>query len=264
MKRKSILTGGILLSIVYSLMVVGTVALGLTSIVYFFVGESVQLINDLFLPIIKPYLIYGKGVMLIFVALTIFVSIFLVTASTRFMKYSSANSDLFEKKKNLLLFYLVCIILAFGVFCFLLINNITIYGFTSKLLFNILLCITIIIHIISCVMIILGISHEPSPVSNKSSQLTSYDSMESIKPSKPAIYTAGLEEETAETKKEINVTKEIKQDKEINQPEKIEESESSKKLIEGISKLDKMRQEGAISPEEYTRLRMQMIKKYVK
>ncbi len=262
MKRKSILVGGILLSIVYSLMVVATIAIGLASVIYFFVGESVQLINDLFLPIIQPFLTYGKGVMLILVALTILISIFLVTASTRFMKYSSANKELFEKKKNLLLFYLVCIILAFGVFCFLFLNNIIGYSFTSKFFANLSLCLVIIIHIISCVMIIIGISHESNLTSDSKKEIKTLEQVETMmNQSRPAIYTAGLDGEKPNIIKEEN--KEDKPQEQKPKPQ-LEESLTSKKLIEGISKLDQMRQEGAISPEEYTRLRMQMIKKYVK
>ena len=107
MKRKSILTGAVLLSIIYSFAVVGTIVLGAASVIYFFVGQSIQVINDLFLPLISPFLIFGKIWMLVFIVLTILGAIFMLVLSTRFMKYSGIGNDIFQKKKSLMIFYLI-------------------------------------------------------------------------------------------------------------------------------------------------------------
>ena len=74
----------------------------------------------------------------------------------------------------------------------------------------------------------------------------------------PPIYTANLDGNN-----NTEVKKEEKQ-KTVEQPKPELESMATKRLIESIGKLDQMRKDGSISQEEYTKLRSQMIKKYVK
>ncbi len=254
MKRKSILTGAVLLSIIYSFAVVGTIVLGAASVIYFFVGQNVQVINDLFLPLIEPFLIFGKIWMLVFILLTIMVAIFMLVLSTRFMKYSGISKEIFQKKKGMMIFYLICIILAMGGYAYWLINNILTAGFTANMVTNVTLSIVLIIHVLSFILFSYGISKEISPII---AQEEEKEIVAEQTERRPAIYTAGLDEVVEEQKQEDDV----KQEKPVKH---LKESESSKKLIESIGKLDQMRKEGAISAQEYTRLRGQLIKKFVK
>ncbi len=254
MKRKSILTGAVLLSIIYSFVVVGTIVLGAAALIYFFVGQSVQVINDLFYPLMEPFLLYGKIWMIVFIFMTILASIFLLIISTRFMKYSGINKELFQKKKKMMIFYLICLIFTMGGYTYWLINNILTNGFGFNMVTNVTLSIVILIHVLSFILFLYGISKEISPIVEKETQKEiSITTTET----RPAIYTAGLEEVVEEQKEE----KVEKQEKPLAQ---LKESESSKKLIESIGKLDQMRKEGAISAQEYTRLRGQLIKKFIK
>ncbi len=254
MKRKSILTGAVLLSIIYSFAVVGTIVLGAASVIYFFVGQNVQIINDLFLPLISPFLIYGKIWMLVFIVLTIIASIFMLVLSTRFMKYSGIGKELFQKKKSMMIFYLICLILAMGGYAYWLINNILSFGFNSNLVVNVLLTVILILHILSFILFAFGIGKEVNPIILQETE----KELSVVKTERrPAIYTAGLDETVEEKKPEENV-------KEVKTVKHLEESVSSKKLVESIGKLDQMRKEGAISAQEYTKLRSQLIRKFIK
>ena len=73
---------------------------------------------------------------------------------------------------------------------------------------------------------------------------------------RPAIYTDGLDEEEKEEKKP-------EEEKTEEKKPTLEESELSKKLVENIGRLDKLRKDGQISTAEYTKLRAQIIRKYV-
>ena len=46
MKRKAMLSGALILSVLYSFMLVGTIILAVSAVVYYFMGQSVQIIND--------------------------------------------------------------------------------------------------------------------------------------------------------------------------------------------------------------------------
>ena len=254
MKRKSILTGAVLLSIIYSFAVVGTIVLGAASVIYFFVGQSIQVINDLFLPLISPFLIFGKIWMLVFIVLTILGAIFMLVLSTRFMKYSGIGNDIFQKKKSLMIFYLICLILAIGGYAYWLVNNIISSGFTANIVVNVTLTVVLVIHVLSFILFSYGISKEISPIiAQESEKEISVVKTEQ----RPAIYTAGLDEIVEEQKQEEDV-------KEVKTVKHLEESASSKKLVESIGKLDQMRKEGAISAQEYTKLRGQLIRKFIK
>mgnify|MGYP002798018730 FL=1 len=253
MKRKAMLSGALILSVLYSFMLVGTIILAVSAVVYYFMGQSVQIINDLFLPLLNPFLVMGKVWMLVFVFLTIIACVFMLVLSTRFIKYSSAEKDMFLRKKSMMIFYLICLILAMGGYSYWFAYNLSKFTFNAKTLVNVVLIIIIALHLISAILICISMGKE---LTFSNQQIT----VQPVAPqsqNRPAIYTAGLEEqveEQVETK-----TQETKKS-----PQHLEESLSSKKLIESIGKLEQMRKEGSISAVEYTQLRGQLIKKFTK
>lgn len=250
MNRKSILASGIILSIIYALSIVSSICLFIAAIVYFFVADSTQIIYDLFNPILQPFLGNGNVMMLVFIALLIFLSIFLFILATKLNKYARLNKETFQTKKGLSLFYLVCFILATGALAFVLIENL-LNGFS---VIDAVVIVLIALHVVSCGLLIYGLGKE---------QVVTYAKEEEqpktiVNPSRPPIYTFGLDEQKQEEQKHADA-------KTPSQPKaKLKESESSMKLVESVGKLDQMRKEGSISTEEYTKLRSELIKKFIK
>ena len=100
-----------------------------------------------------------------------------------------------------------------------------------------------------------------NPLTATVNSIPSLDSEEKVIMSNTtsSIYTAGLEEnKLGFLDEEEKVTTVVKK------PSQNYETETTQKLVEGIGKLDQMRKEGSITTQEYTKLRNQMIKKFVK
>ena len=285
MRRKSLLVTGMLLSIIYAICFTLSFAIGMISIIYFFVSDTIQIINDILLPIINPFMSYGKNIMLFIVALLIVYSLFLLICSTRFIKYYNSTQSKYNKKRGLLIFNLVFFILTFAMFCYLLMLTIFNNTFTSNLIYSICLIVVLVVHIIAIVFAIYGLINYPKtyeePVMIKSNNVETdqniddeieespvesnqnYESNQTVQqPAIPPIYTAGLDGEN--DIKEKQQSENVSQKPSIQKPEKEMESLSTKKLIEAIGKLDQMRKDGEISTEEYTKLRTKMIKRFTK
>lgn len=296
MKRNSLLTAGIILSIIYSLCFVACLCVGVFSVIYFFVSDSITLINDLLLPIINPFMPYGKTVMLVFVALVIAYCLFMLIAATRYTKYFNATNSIYNKKRSLLIFNLVFFVITFGIFTYLLASNIFTSNFTDNIIYNVCLIFIVIAHIIAIVFATIGISKYPKTYEEPAadiqvqenteltddeqesdiSQMLNNDTNQNAQPTKQnkatllqtpnikPIYTAGLDGDVEDKiEKELREANELGQ-KQVKKPEKDMESMTTKKLIETIGKLDEMRKNGEISMEEYTKLRSKAIQKFAK
>lgn len=251
MRRKSILTGGVILSIIYALSLVASIGLVFSGALYFFAGETFQLISDLCLPLLSPFMLWGDTIMLVLVALVLVAVIMLLIASTRFIKYSGATKEQFLKKKSLLSFNVVLVIIVLGFIAYLLTDHILNVGFNGGLLYPIVLIALALFHILSIIFIIVGLSKE-RPEVTASQKIEEHQTSSS----QPAIYTADLDDEPEQKKEEIEEVKKA--------PAPLKPSESSAKLVDAIGKLDQMRKEGAITQQEYIRLRQEMIKKFIK
>ena len=296
MKRNSLLTAGIILSIIYSLCFVACLCVGVFSVIYFFVSDSITLINDLLLPIINPFMPYGKTVMLVFVALVIAYCLFMLIAATRYIKYFNATNSIYNKKRSLLIFNLVFFVITFGIFAYLLALNIFTSNFADNIIYNVCLIFIVIAHIIAIVFAMIGISKYPKTYEEPAvdiqvqenteltddeqesdiSQMLNNDTNQNAQPTKQnkatllqtpnikPIYTAGLDGDVEnKIEKELREANELGQ-KQVKKPEKDMESMTTKKLIETIGKLDEMRKNGEISMEEYTKLRSKAIQKFAK
>ena len=296
MKRNSLLTAGIILSIIYSLCFVACLCVGVFSVIYFFVSDSITLVNDLLLPIINPFMPYGKTVMLVFVALVIAYCLFMLIASTRYTKYFNATNSIYNKKRSLLIFNLVFFVITFGIFAYLLALNIFTSNFADNIIYNVCLIFIVIAHIIAIVFATIGISKYPKTYEEPAvdiqvqenteltddeqesdiSQMLNNDTNQNAQPTKQnkatllqtpnikPIYTAGLDGDVEnKIEKELREANELGQ-KQVKKPEKDMESMTTKKLIETIGKLDEMRKNGEISMEEYTKLRSKAIQKFAK
>ena len=296
MKRNSLLTAGIILSIIYSLCFVACLCVGVFSVIYFFVSDSITLVNDLLLPIINPFMPYGKTVMLVFVALVIAYCLFMLIAATRYIKYFNATNSIYNKKRSLLIFNLVFFVITFGIFAYLLALNIFTSNFADNIIYNVCLIFIVIAHIIAIVFATIGISKYPKTYEEPAvdiqvqenteltddeqesdiSQMLNNDTNQNAQPTKQnkatllqtpnikPIYTAGLDGDVEDKiEKKLREANELGQ-KQVKKPEKDMESMTTKKLIETIGKLDEMRKNGEISMEEYTKLRSKAIQKFAK
>ena len=295
MRRKTVLIGGLILTLLYSLMLLASVFLLVMALLYTFTSNSVQIIEDIFTPVLSPLLEFGEDMLLITISVLIVMVIFSLICSSRFIKYSDFDQEKFVSKKGLYIFYLVWFILTCGLYLYFLIQNISQGGFSASLLENVLLCIILGLQVISIVILIFGIagqhfdqeySGKPQPVveSNtsdntdeeeiqiKQSQAEdinwddyiSHDKYAQNEPTipvqkRPPIYTAGLDGESEE---KVEVKKvDQKQEKKVKP---LPESKTTKQVISGITKLDAMRKSGKITPTQYTKLRNKLIRKLTK
>lgn len=245
MKRKSLRFAGITLAVYHSIAVMFSIALAFACMVLVFTIESIEspVVNDLLLPILEPIWALGKTLFIFIAIFSVIWSILLLVGSTRVIRYSSETVENFAKKKGRLIFFTVCFFLTLAV----LIYNLIVTFSIGNLIFTIL-------YLIPLIFLLVGLISNTGYIETKSEVQTVVEQQESIR---PAIYTAGLDEE----KQEI-VSSENETQKEAKRVEKVE-SKTSQKLVESIGKLDQMRKEGTISTPEYTKLRSQMIKKYV-
>ena len=271
MKRKTILCGGVFLIILYSLAFIASVALTAASVIYFFVNDTIQIVNDLLLPIIKPFLGYGEIVMLVAMGVLVLVTMLMLIGSSRFIKHSYSSAEVYGKKKKMLIFYFILAFLLFAGLCALLVLTLMSGAdFMENILANGVLIFAIFVHLVSLILIFAGLKKYKAsvtyvaPTEANAQEQQPQAAEEIVAPTKPAIYTSGLDpdEERKPVAKPV-ATPAATQAKEPVQAKGIE-SDNTKKLIEAIGILDQKRKDGSISMEEYTRLRAQMIKKFVK
>ena len=265
MKRKSILVAGIFLTILYSLCVIASVALTAAAVVYFFVNNSIQLLNKIFLTAISPLTALGldKIYILVVIGGLLVLSIFMLIAATRFIKHGTSSVESYSKRKGLLVFFTVFVFLVFVATCFVPVNNLLLIKFkvtnfvviSSNLYVNIAFGAVSFLHLISFVLLFHGLVKHKRVGAGAS---TSSDGGKKQKRRRNSVYTSGLDTDDEQFAKTTFV-----QVDQGSAPIKLE-SDSTKKLVEGIAKLDKMRKDGQIYAAEYTKLRGQMIKKYVK
>ena len=295
MRRKTVLIGGLILTLLYSLMLLASVFLLVMALLYTFTSNSVQIIEDIFTPVLSPFLEFGEDMLLIAVSVLIAMVIFSLICSSRFIKYSDLDQEKFVSKKGLYIFYLVWFILTCGLYLYFLIQNISQGGFSASLLENVLLCSILGLQVISIVILIFGVAgqhslkqvpEKPQPIvesntsDNKDEEelqieqsqaedinwddYISHDKYAQNEPTipvqkRPPIYTAGLDGESEE---KVEVEKvDQKQEKKVRP---LPESKTTKQVISGITKLDAMRKSGKITPTQYTKLRNKLIRKLTK
>lgn len=162
MRRKTVLIGGLILTLLYSLMLLASIFLLVMALLYTFTSNSVQIIEDIFTPVLSPFLEFGEDMLLIAVSVLIAMVIFSLICSSRFIKYSDFDQEKFVSKKGLYIFYLVWFILTCGLYLYFLIQNISQGGFRASLLENVLLCIILGLQVISIVILIFGIAGQHS------------------------------------------------------------------------------------------------------
>lgn len=273
MKRKSILCGGIFLIIFYSLAFIASVALGAGSAIYFFVNDTIQIVNSLLLPIIQPFLKIGQIALLIIVGAAIVFSLLMLIGSSRFIKHSFSSVEVYSKKKKLLIFFFVLGAVLFAGFCYLLVSSMMGGNFMKNIIVNGLLIFAVLVHLVSLLLIFLGLYKYKGAVTyvapteaNPEQEQTAQATEEMVKPTKPAIYTSGLDpdEEQKPTLVRPTTPNPAVAPKAAPVQARGVEGDNTRKLIEAIGVLDQKRKEGSITMEEYTRLRAQMIRRLTK
>ena len=188
------------------------------------------------------------------------VMLILLIISVKFIKHSKTSAEKFGKAKGLLFFNFILLLVAALGTAYLIFTYVNEeYAYKYYILGGVGL-----LEGLSLLSILFALIKYKKPVSTISSVgVISSSTLEEkvLMPShSSSIYTAGLEENKLgfseeEESKETQVTK---------KPSQNYETETTQKLIEGIGKLDQMRKEGSITTQEYTKLRNQMIKKFVK
>lgn len=257
MSRKLMLAGGVLLSIVYSLLFVCAVALGLATAIYYLMPDSMTIVNELIIPILAPYFYFGKSNLVPVAICAIVLSVFALVLSTRLIKYSSFTKKEFSERKIFSILSVVFFVMSLLFVTFLAVKNI---NFEKNLISSILYVLIISIHLVSIVFFIVDIILEPKYFETA----IALDKKEN----KLKQEEINVNENYVKPKEIIDeVAKEEKQEEKENYPlikPKMEDDPSSQKLVEGIAKLDAMKKEGNLSDEEYRKMRSQLIKKFVK
>ena len=266
MKRKSILVAGVFLTIIYSLCVIASVALAAAAVVYFFVNNSIELLNNIFLTAISPLTALGlqKTYILVVIGGLLVLSVFMLIAGTRFIKHGTSAVEVYSKRKGLLVFFAIFVFILFVATCFVPVNNLLLTKFNitnfivvhSNLYVNIGFGAFSFLHLLSFVLLFYGLVKHKKVATTAGASYN--DGGKKQKRKRNSVYTSGLDTDDEQFAKTTFV-----QVDQGSAPIKLE-SDSTKKLVEGIAKLDKMRKDGQISAAEYTKLRSQMIKKYVK
>ncbi|MBQ3494579.1 MAG: SHOCT domain-containing protein [Clostridia bacterium] len=265
MKRKSIVTGSLVLSLLNAILLVASIALVLAGALYFFIGESFQLVKDLFGSVLSFLLAYGNIVMLVIVVVLFILSILALIASTRLIKYSGASVEQFARKKGVIVTSVLCLVLVFAVFAGYMIYK----AVAGEIFLNMILDIVILsiagIYLLCLVPICVGVAKAKKPQATYASQTTGETpaispAMQEQAEERVAIYTNDLEGEPEE---HITVVQEQKEEQPVEK-QKPYESDSTKNLIAEIGKLDEMRKNGEITQEEYTKRRMALITGFVK
>lgn len=273
MRRNSLLVCGVLLSIAYALCFVFSLVLCLLGVAYFVIGSSIETIGDVLAQILNPFLSNGNVMMLAILVGLVALFLFLRIASSKYTKLSFVEQKKYNKKRGLLVFNLIVFVVIFLAFVGLLIYRTIKYN-SFDFIIDMFICSIILLHIIAITYAIVGlikypdtdyqtiITKEVNTESQSNSESSGFEYVESVEKSGgtvDAIYTEGLDGET-NSKAENEI--EIDENKENKSQSKGVESDTTKKLIEAIGKLDQMRKSGELSAEEYTKLRERTIKKF--
>ncbi len=271
MKRKSLLACGALLSIVYSLCFVVSIALGVACAIYFFVSDSIQMLNDILLPIIDPFLSFGENIMMLMAGGLVLYCLMMLIMGTRYIKYAFAGQTKYNRKHGMLVFNLIFFILTFGAFTYLLVYRLL--NIVFDIVLDVTLIVFILLQLLGIIFAIVGLVKNPKTqemmVVEKTSEVVEkvQDEKEAVQEIKEPqesshfqpIYTEGLDGES----EQVKIAETSKEKGTKNQQTEME-SMTTKKLIEAIGKLDQMRKDGDISTQEYTKLRGKLIKKFTK
>ena len=324
MKRKTVLTGGLILALLYSLMLLASVILLVVAVFYTITNNNIQVIKDILNPILTPLMVFGKDMLILTVGIVFLVSLFSLICASRFIKYSDFNNEKFVAKKSLYIFYLVWFCLLCALYLYFLIENVVSSAFGEHMLENILLIVLVALHIPSIIVLCVGVSkakpYKKQQDDEKQDEIqisvdtdTSSDAQDlTIKSDNPVLQEDNKNEETKTKEKEkeeekvqpdVNWSDYIYHDEEDNTPQEIQipsrppiytagldedddeiqtfdnppitekpakkvrplpESNTTKQVINGISKLDAMRKSGQISATQYTKLRNKLIRKLTK
>lgn len=260
MKRKTFLASGLMLSIFYAIALVATIAMFAGSALLYFAADSFASIENIISQLLGPLLEYGALIMLIISAVALFLAILLLIASTRFIKYAKATAEVFARKKGLLVFYLILVILAMAAYIYSLVTDILANGlFELTLTTQVATGVVAFVHFLSVILLIVGFA-KSKKAKNANPQMAA---AENYDVEHPAIYTSDLED-----KPEKQPTQPVQQQKTTGLQEQpfaqpLPQSESHR-LVDEIGKLDAMRQNGEISQEQYVKLRQNLIRNFVK
>ena len=261
MNRTSMKISGVIFSILYAFLFVASIVLCFLSVIYEYYHDIIQTVNDLVAPIFQnSFLRSFHGTILIAVCAGIMVAmLILLIISVRFIKYSKASTEKYGKAKGLLFFNFLLLLTAGIATAYLIykyVNNSYAYKYY-------ILGAVVGIEGILLLCILYALIKYKKPVNTLSNvgSIKSIEMEEKVIMSSPtsSIYTAGLEENKLGILDEETHEAEV-----VKKPSQNYETETTQKLVEGISKLDQMRKEGSITTQEYTKLRNQMIKKFVK
>lgn len=265
MKRKSLLLGGVFLTIFYSLTLVLSLLLTALCVVFFFVSDTIQIVNDLLLPIIDPFIHLDTIIIIAIMAALVIVSIVMIIGSSRFIKHAYSPVQTFSKKKKILIIFFILNIVMFAGVVYLLVTNIMSQPITDDIIKNGVLIGFTLIQVISIICCLTGLFKYKATLSyNEKEQTQTLAEAEVEQTESPAIYTDGLDPDEKQKPVVQQPVEAEQKPQEQQTPPPTAEKPSTKKLIEGITKLDQMRKEGSISVQEYTKLRSEMIKKFVK
>ena len=154
MRRKKLITAGLLLSMNYALLLIAAFCALITMLAYTLL-DTVDIASDILNAIIAPFQIGDNMMNLIFVGSLTVAFIYLVVAATRISKYSKYNQTMFERKKGFAIVYLLSFMIASGGYAFWLVTNIQQSGFENFLPVNITLIATLFIHLVSILLMII-------------------------------------------------------------------------------------------------------------
>ncbi len=283
MRRRTVLFGGVILSLMYSLMLLVSVFLLIFSVLYTFFGDSMQIVEDIFKPLLSPFMTFGEDKLFVTIGIVTLVALFSLICASRFIKYSDYNQEKFVSKKGLYIFYLVWLVICCGLYLYVLLQNINQGGFSVKLIENIILCAILGLQVLSIFLLIFGVAgqkyekleekQEQNPEHQAAqpdeninwNDYISHDEAAQTEqvyqvPKRTPIYTAGLDgDEDDKIEEPETQTKKIEK-----RVRPLPESNTTKQAISGITQLDEMRKEGKISLTQYTKLRNKLIKKLTK
>ena len=259
MKRKTFLASGLMLSIFYALALVAAIAMFAGSALLYFAAGSFASIENIISQVLGPLFELGALILLIASAVTLLLTILMLIAATRFIKYSRADADIFARKKGLLVFYFILVILATAGFSYLLVTDILTNGLFNQLtLINqVSFGVVAFIHLLSVLLLIIGFAKNRK---HRAAVMPDSPVSENYDVEHPAIYTSDLEDAPTKPAPQVQETKTGLQEQPFVQPQKAE----SHRLVDEIGKLDAMRQSGQITQEQYVKLRQDLIKNFVK
>lgn len=259
MKRKTFLASGLMLSIFYALALVATIAMFAGSAILYFAADSFASIESIISQILGPLFELGALILLIVSAVALLLAILLLIASTRFIKYSKATADVFARKKGLLVFYLILVILATAGYIYVLVNDILTNGLLGiNLVTQVAYAVIAFVHLLSVLLLIIGFAKNRKHTAAMPDAPVS----ENYDVEHPAIYTSDLEDKPEKPAPQVQEAKPTGlQEQPFVQPQPKAESH---RLVDEIGKLDAKRQSGEITQEQYVKLRQELIRNFVK